>query len=248
MERHDSEPLSGYSRAQGNVTTSDRETTGPHPTGFIERVVPGAVASALEDDHVARYAWSSRYVDNDRTLDVACGSGYGTAMLADRSLALTVGLDIDFPALVYAQHHYHPSLIQGDATRIPFRENSFDLIVSFETIEHLAHPATFLAQCRHILKTRGLLLLSTPNLAVSPGGNPFHVREFDLEDLHQLIIKNGFRVRRTFGQHWRFDLLPLRRVKGVRRLLRKLSESPRVSRGPSFIKPIYWCLECEKVD
>jgi SAM-dependent methyltransferase len=94
---------------------------------------------------------------------------------------------------------------RGDALSLPFPDQVFDVIISFETLEHLAKPDVFVGELRRVLRTNGKLLLSTPNALVSlpKAGvpqNPFHVHEFEPEELRQLLSVSFARVS-LMGQH-----------------------------------------------
>lgn len=158
-----------------------------------ERLVPeGAVEASLQE-HVARYRFAAERA-RGRVLDVACGTGYGTAMLR------AVGVDVSLDALRYARRH--PALyVAADAARLPF-DRTFDSVVSFETIEHVADPVRFVAECSRVLKPGGLFIVSTPNRELwSPrSARPLqrhHVKEFNRKEF--LAALRPFKVQ-LFGQ------------------------------------------------
>src|SRR6478609_1827167 len=110
---------------------SDLEFTG-------ERFVPGIVGE-IAHEHWHRYAFARRLVAGRRVADVACGEGYGSALLAT-SAASVVGIDLDAAAIAHAVATYAAAsvrFVQGSATALPLADGSVDAIVSFETIEHL---------------------------------------------------------------------------------------------------------------
>jgi len=133
-----------------------------------------------------RYAFPARLVKGERVLDVACGSGYGSSYLVGKGAKLVIGLDILASAIGYARSNYSSdrlSFIRADARNLPFRRDTFDVVVSFETIEHLTDPQEFLSECQRVLNSDGLFICSTPNKRISSPYtekplNPFHVREF----------------------------------------------------------------------
>jgi len=162
------------------------------------------------DAHIARYMLARQFVrPGDRVLDAACGLGYGGAILADSTLAdSVVGLDGDHQAIQYAQDHYGRSRsrltfeTRDLATLSTFSAGSFDLVVSFETLEHLADPDTFLAECRRVLTPAGRIICSVPNQWVDETGrdpNPHHLHVFDRATLEASCRKH-FLVERVFGQ------------------------------------------------
>jgi len=125
-----------------------------------------------------------------RVLDAGCGTGYGSARLAQDALSVTA-LDIAPDAILYAREHYGASGVQyleGSCCAMPVADAAFDLVVSFEVIEHLTAWQTFLTECRRVLAPGGLLVVSTPNRDTYTearrlsGPNPFHTHEFAFEE------------------------------------------------------------------
>ena len=155
-----------------------------------ERVVPGQVNDDLWSEHVARYAFARRYAQGKRVLDAGCGTGYGSAELA-QSAAEVTGVDIAADAVEFARTNYPlPGLqfIESSCTAIPFPPASFDLLVAFEVIEHLADYRAFLVECARLLTSEGLFIVSSPNkryyseTRAATGPNPFHEHEFEAEE------------------------------------------------------------------
>ncbi len=148
--------------------------------------------------HINRYIFASNFVLNKVVLDVACGSGVESIYLAAKGVKTVVGADISEEALGDAKRRdkrrKKVEFILSDAEALPFADNSFDVIVSFETIEHLKEPEKFLAECRRVLRKRGIFIGSTPNKRIrSPvfrkPMNPYHVREFYPEEFYGLLSK-----------------------------------------------------------
>ena len=161
-------------------------------------------------EHYHRYALAARWCVNKRTLDAACGEGYGSAMLA-LSAASVEGVDISAEAVGHARQRYGrlPGLEfqVSDCTSLPFGDNEFDRIVSFETLEHLAEQDQLLAEFRRVLKPDGCLILSSPDKAIYSDGqntvNEFHVKELYREEL-EALIKRHFPVHHLLGQKLMF--------------------------------------------
>jgi len=158
-----------------------------------ERVVPGQVDPDLWNEHFSRYVFASRLARRRRVLDAGCGAGYGTAELA-RAAVRVVGADLSAEAVEYAQRHYaapNLSFVQADCARLPFRDASFDLAVSFELIEHLDDWRSFLHELRRVLTPAGQCVISTPNrdtyaeTRALTGPNPFHRHEFGFEEFRE---------------------------------------------------------------
>jgi SAM-dependent methyltransferase len=163
-----------------------------------ERMVPEAADHLTFWEHIYRYKFACKFARYQRVLDVACGEGYGAAALAIAGARSVVGVDVSEEACHHAREKYGLDARQGDATRLPLPDASVDLVVSFETIEHIHEPEAFVAECRRILVAGGRLLISTPNRPVySPGGlhNPFHVHEMDELGFSALIGANFRRIR-----------------------------------------------------
>jgi ubiquinone/menaquinone biosynthesis C-methylase UbiE len=155
-----------------------------------ERVIPGQVNDDLWSEHVARYAFASRFAEGKRVLDAGCGAGYGAAELAQSALQVT-GLDIAPDAVEYARVTYPISnllFLVSSCTAIPFRPNSFELVVAFEVIEHLQDYRAFLNECARVVTPQGLFIVSSPNKSyyaesrAKTGPNPFHEHEFEADE------------------------------------------------------------------
>jgi len=168
---------------------TDMEFTG-------ERVVPGKTPQTIYDEHIYRYIFAASLAENKVVLDVACGTGYGVGYMVEKGAGEVVGVDISMLAVDYAQERLgrnnKASLICADAIRLPFVNSAFDIVVSFETIEHIRQYRKFLAECRRVLKENGLLICSTPNRRIfSPNLakpiNTFHVKEFWPEEFYRLL-------------------------------------------------------------
>jgi SAM-dependent methyltransferase len=163
-------------------------------------------SSELWGEHRSRYRFAARDaggVRNLAVLDVACGAGFGLDML-DSAGARAVGVDYDADSLLNVRRTQPAArLAGGDATCLPLKNASIDVVVSFETIEHVADARALVEEVRRVLKPGGRLVLSTPNRAFGPPerhqANPFHVREFTADELRDLL-QASFDEVRLFGQ------------------------------------------------
>ncbi len=172
-----------------------------------ERFIPG-VAGEIEFEHVHRYAFACRHAPGRRVLDAACGEGYGSALIAKAATSVA-GVDIDGETLAHAAASYgsvsNLSFHRASVAALPFADASFDMVVSFETIEHLdaADQPRMLAEFARVLAPRGLLILSAPNrveYSEKRGySNPFHRHEHDRAELDGLLGAH-FAARRYFHQ------------------------------------------------
>ncbi len=174
-----------------------------------ERFVP-ELRGQLAYEHLHRYALAVEYVRGRVVLDVASGEGYGSALLA-RYARSVVGVDVSEEAVIHARRKYasvaHVSFLQGRCEELPFAESTFEVVVSFETIEHIAEQRTFLQEVRRVLKPDGLLLLSSPNRAAyrkESEHNPFHIHELDRAELEGLL-REVFPSVRLLGQRVTFS-------------------------------------------
>ena len=145
-----------------------------------ERMVPEAADARLFWEHVYRYRFAARHVNGKRVLDIACGEGYGAHSLKAAGASSVIGVDISEQACSHARAKYGVDARQGDAENIPLPDTSVDVVVSFETIEHVARPDVFLDECLRVLTPGGRLIISTPNVEVyreNGHHNPFHCSE-----------------------------------------------------------------------
>lgn len=140
------------------------------------------------DAHLVRYALATQYVrPGDRVLDCACGLGYGTAMLASLSRGgYFLGVDVDEATIDYATANYARPGVRfkaGDAANLSdIPDNSIDLVVSFETVEHVEDWQGALAEFARVLRPDGRIIASVPDLWVDETGrdpNPYHYHAFD---------------------------------------------------------------------
>lgn len=164
-----------------------------------ERLIPEKmkITNELLIEHVARYHFALAYINKGRVLDFACGSGFGTHIIAKKKkkqVDEVVGVDIDLDCLDYAKHnYYHPksTFLQADVTVEDLKEKLglFDTIVSFETYEHIAEEKKFLDNVYTLLKPGGQLILSTPfgQGRGVPCGSPFHVHQITPNEFKQLF-------------------------------------------------------------
>lgn len=157
-------------------------------------------------EHTARYSFALPHVKNKDVLDIACGTGYGLAFLKRVSKTVT-GVDVDFEAASESLNECDGKktrVLLGDGTNLPFKDDTFDVVTSFETIEHLHNRIGFLAELRRILKENGKLLLSTPNANYTrpvngKPTNPFHIFEYEPDEL-RLELENHFVIEDFLGQ------------------------------------------------
>lgn len=182
-------------------------STSPHPVALEftgERYVPEE-SGDIQLEHMHRYALAKRLAAGKRVLDLACGEGYGSMQLIETAVCVT-GIDVDPRAISHARMRYRKAglhFVAGSAASLPVSDRSFDLVVSFETIEHLHQQEEMLAEIRRVLTEDGLLLISSPNKLnytdAAGYANPFHVKELYQEDF-EYLLRRYFRHVALFGQ------------------------------------------------
>ncbi len=162
-------------------------------------------------EHWHRYAFALKLVEGKRVLDAACGEGYGSNLLAGKASSVC-GVDISKQAVEHARSRYggnaNVEFRIGDAAQLDFPDKNFDVVVSFETLEHLAAQEALVAGFARVLTDDGILLISSPDKGtysdLAGFRNEFHVRELYREELLTLL-KPHFRSVRLFGQKLLFQ-------------------------------------------
>ena len=155
---------------------------------------------------IGRYIFAAQFVKGTAILEVGCENGYGASYLVRKGAKVVVGGDISQEAIEYANAHYQKDgldFLRLDAEQLPFRDNSFDVIVSFEVIEHLQRYEDFLSEGRRTLKDGGTFICSTPNKEViSPNSDkpwfPGHVKEFYIDEFYD-VLANYFDEIAVYG-------------------------------------------------
>lgn len=162
------------------------------------------------DAHMARYHLAAGFIrDGDTVLDAACGLGYGSHILAWESAAANVvGADIDHASILYATDNFSHeesrlSFRVADAQQLDFlADNSIDLFVSFETLEHVPNPQHLIAEAKRVLRPSGRFIVSVPNCWVNEEGvdpNPHHLHVYDWTRLSG-EIRSHFLFETAFAQ------------------------------------------------
>lgn len=173
-----------------------------------ERIVPGCVDDDLLQEHQSRYHFAASLASRKRCLDAGCGLGYGAAILAETA-ASVCAVDVDPITVSEASTRYHrpnARFTLADVTGLPFRNSTFECVVSFEVVEHLPGWPHFLRELARVTTSDGIVMISTPNrdyYAASrgeSGPNPFHVHEFDYQEFHDALLQVFPHVR-IFGQN-----------------------------------------------
>ncbi len=132
------------------------------------------------------YEFAVAYIQGKKVLDVGCGNGYGTALMA-KSAKEIIGLDYDAETVEQNKKTYSSlsniSFKQAFIPPVPFEAASFDVITAFQFIEHIEPRKEFLKECLRVLRPGGVLLVTTPNAIKSLARNPFHVHEYTFSEM-----------------------------------------------------------------
>ena len=117
-------------------------------------------------EHIAKYVFAAQFVEGKVVLDISCGIGYGSSDLMNKAPKVVIGGDNSVKAIEYKRLHYPKDELHFlclEAQQMPFRDNSFDIAVSLETIERLERYEDFLKECNRKVKEGGIFIRSTPN-------------------------------------------------------------------------------------
>lgn len=174
-----------------------------------ERYIPADCTDAeIRIEHTQRYIFAIEWVNGKIVLDAACGEGYGSNILSGYAKTV-IGLDLDDNTIKNAEEKYasdNLSFIQGSIENLPFENNMFDVVVSFETVEHVDDEIQkkFLTEIKRVLKPDGLLIMSTPNKKIYTdlvsGENLFHKKEFYYQE-YKDYIKREFLYSLFYEQY-----------------------------------------------
>ena len=137
--------------------------------------------------HRAAYHFARPWAEATRVLDLGCGSGYGAAELAQHSPCV-VALDRVPPD--GSARRDSACFVRADIGALPLVASSFDLVISFQVIEHLDDPSDYLDAIATLLRPTGVALLTTPNRLTSDGVNPYHVHEYIAEELEGVLDRH----------------------------------------------------------
>jgi 2-polyprenyl-3-methyl-5-hydroxy-6-metoxy-1,4-benzoquinol methylase len=162
----------------------------------LERMVPERSGEEAFWAHLYRYRFAKNYVKGKSVLDIACGEGYGSSGFQKAGASNVISIDCKFGVCSHAQKKYGKKRIAtmvGNAEDIPIGDGSIDVIVSFETIEHLYRPDIFITEIVRVLKKNGIAIISTPNSDMhsqeNKNSNPFHCSELSYNEFISLLEK-----------------------------------------------------------
>jgi GT2 family glycosyltransferase/SAM-dependent methyltransferase/glycosyltransferase involved in cell wall biosynthesis len=188
--------VSGFlERTSQRAARPGRRTGAPRLIDWTgERFVPWAPDVQVAYEHYHRYLWAAQLVPDQRVLDLASGEGFGSSILAATAKSVT-GIDIDEDSVAHARLNYATANLDfrvGSALDLSGLEaGSFDVVVAFEMVEHVADHQRLLAEIDRVLAPSGLLVLSTPDRRLYTDGhgqaNPYHVHELDEPEFRTLL-------------------------------------------------------------
>jgi ubiquinone/menaquinone biosynthesis C-methylase UbiE len=167
-----------------------------------ERMIPDFHnRTIMYAEHMTRYIAAQKIAQDKVVLDIASGSGYGTKLLSEVAKKV-YGVDVSEESVEYAKENYNSKNIEylvGDAEKIPLPDGSVDLVVTFETVEHVNNYMKFIDEIHRVLKKDGLAIISTPNDEEFAEGNHFHLHEFKYKELTSLLGKT-FKYLKPYHQ------------------------------------------------
>jgi len=167
-------------------------------------------AFLLHANHIKAYDFVAPFCKDKKVLDIGCFIGYGEKRIFEQAKEVTA-IDNDEKALEYARQKNksipNVKFEKVDARQLPFSDETFDIIIAFQLIEHISPNkiSNFLRKAKRILKNRGLLFITTPNrkFRLLPFQQPFN-----LEHYQEFTAKKLFRILKTV-----FDEV---KIKGIR--------------------------------
>ena len=185
------------------------------PTG--ERVIEEHYQNSREDYliylfHLATYNFARKYIQEKCVLDYGCGSGYGSALIANDCKQI-ICIDIASDAIAYAKDHYqahnlsYETVKPADEASLPFTGAIFDTVLSFQVIEHIGDVQPYLSEIHRVLKPGGVLVLSTPDrtgrlFPFQKPWNMWHIKEYSTKDLARTLKKyfSSIHIQRMGGK------------------------------------------------
>jgi SAM-dependent methyltransferase len=162
--------------------------------------------------HLKRYEFATRFVVGKRVLDAACGIGYGSAMLKEAGATYVLGVDIAAEAVQTAEDLYVTPGVEFRRMSCLVVDGCYDVVVSLETIEHLADGPAWCRRIASLLASDGVAVISTPirkpgKTIDEPPANPYHIREWTADEFRHLLLES-FREVDLFFQSLLLPELP----------------------------------------
>lgn len=152
---------------------------------------------------MARYQQVLKQIPSNKhlkILDIGCGDGVLLSLISKKSSAKLFGVDLDQTCLDYASTKVKAKFYKGSATKLPFKNNYFGMVIATEIIEHLNSPQALIKEAYRVLKPKAKLIITTPNKLESGLTDKLHVQEFSKQELFQ-ILKPEFKSIKISGSH-----------------------------------------------
>lgn len=218
-----------------------------------ERYTP-EISGAIRLEHIQRYGLSLSIARNSIVADIACGEGYGSALLSSVAKIVSA-IDISGEAISHAMARYsgyhNINFTKASAICTGLQSETHDLVVSFETIEHLLEQDEMLAEFCRVLKPDGILLISSPNRPVYSYGKPvneYHVKELDFSEFDSLLKKYFSKIK-YYGQRLAIGAV-IQSLDGQEALYKaSRDDEATLSEGaPVLCDPVYYIALCGNGD
>ncbi|MCK5332359.1 class I SAM-dependent methyltransferase [Candidatus Parcubacteria bacterium] len=197
-----------------------------------ERIIPREFRTKEEYLIFLRHSFEyqsaiEKLTADNLVIEIGCGEGYGTSLLS-KNVKRIIGIDIDQNTIKHASDKYASEncvFQQFNGTKIPHNSNSFDVAVSFHVIEHVRDDYNFISEIYRVLKSGGILIISTPNKKPRTGRrgrllNEFHVREYYFNELNEILQRtfSNIKIMGVFGNQ-EVQKIEIERVKLISRIL-----------------------------
>src|SRR3954464_7299440 len=183
-----------------------------------ERALKDEVNNVIYQRCQYAYEWCIPVITGKKVLDTGCGLGYGAAYMAKYAAEIT-GIDYDAEVIANNNKEYaavqNLNFVQGSIPPLPFPDNSFDVVTSFQFIEHIHGRKEFTKECLRVVKPGGKVLITTPNIKRSLARNPFHIHEYTFDEMKSEVsiytksfdtlgLNASERVRRYYEENSKF--------------------------------------------
>jgi SAM-dependent methyltransferase len=206
----------------------------------VTEVAGDCVTVEQIDRAYQRYYWAGDHCRGKDVLEAACGTGQGAGYLAGLAKSYRAG-DYSGKTLEIARRHYGDRIgfLRFDAQEMPFRGDSFDVVVLFEAIYYLPSVARFLAECRRVLRPGGKLLVVTANKDLYDfHPSPYSVAYYGVREMGEILEGNGFDP--VFFGNSPLGEMPLRQkvLRPVKKCVVSLGLMPKTMEGKKFLKRI----------
>ncbi len=164
------------------------------------------------------YEWAKDFIAGKDVLDVGCGLAYGASLMAQSAKKIT-GIDYDTEVIEQNRQNYSSitniDFKQGAVPPLPFPDESFDVVTTFQFIEHIHHRKEFTKECLRVVKKGGKVLITTPNTKRSLARNPFHIHEYTFDEMNKEVslyttnfellgLNASERVRKYYDENGKF--------------------------------------------